>query len=79
MFGSNGLVAVPEATLVELLRVVHRGDLACPISRQGLAEVGQLGRADDLQHLLGLDKSAVVAVLVAVISERRQGAPSPGR
>ena len=72
MFGSNGLVAVPEDHLVHLLRAVHRGDLTCPISRQGLAEVGLLGRADDLGHLLGLEKPAVVAVLVAVIAERRR-------
>lgn len=72
VFGSNGLVAVPEATLVQLLRAVHRGELDCPITRPGLASVGLLGRADDFRHLLGLERAAVIAVLVAVIAERRR-------
>ena len=71
MFGSNGLVAVSEAHLTHLLRVVHRGELPCPISRQGLAGVGLLHVGDDLGHLRGLDQDAVRAVLVAVLAERR--------
>lgn len=78
MLGSRGLTAVSTAHLKHLLRAVHRGELPCPITRQGLAGVGLLHVGDDLRHLQGLGQDAVVAVLVAVIVER-PATPGPSR
>ena len=66
----HGLKGVSTQDLKQLLRAVHRGELPCPISRQGLATVGALHLGDELSHLRGLDGQAVTAVLVAVIAER---------
>lgn len=74
MIGSKGLVSVSERDLIALLRAIHRGTLPCPITPRALAEVGLLRLGDDLGHLGGLDRSATIATLVAVIAERR--APS---
>lgn len=71
MFGSPGLTPVPDKVLVELLRQIHRGAIACPVTRRGLGEIGLLHWGDDLEHLRGLDKSGTVAVIVAVLAERR--------
>lgn len=72
MFGrSRGLVAVSDQDLTTLLREIHRGTLACPITPRELAEVGLLRLGDDLEHLRSLDRDAVVATLVAVLAERR--------
>lgn len=73
MRGNGGLVAVSEADLVALLRAIHRGELSCPISRIGLAQIGLLRLGDDLDALQGLDERGAKAVLVAVIAERRRG------
>jgi hypothetical protein len=70
LYAGKALVAVRREHLVVLLRAVHRGELQCPITQRGIAEVGLLHIADDLDHVRGLDKSAVQAVLVAVIAER---------
>ena len=67
----QGLKGVGTQDLKLLLRAVHRGELECPISRQGLATVGALHLGDEITHLRGLDSQAVTAVLVAVIAERR--------
>ena len=71
MIGTNGLTAVSDDDLRTLLRHVYRGELICPITPQGLACIGRQGLNDDLDILKGLDESAVRAVLVAVIAERR--------
>ncbi len=71
MFGTNGLVAVPEHDLMTLLRHVHHGDLDCPVDLPGLARVGLQHAADDLQILRGLDAKGVHAVVVSVLAERR--------
>ena len=67
----QALREISSQDLKELLRVVHRGQLACPITREGLATVNLLRLGDDLGHLRGLDPRAVQAVLVAVLAERR--------
>lgn len=68
---SPGLVRVPTEVLVHVLRLVHRGELPCPITPVGVVTHRLQDVADDLDLLRGLDRRAVTAVLVAVISERR--------
>lgn len=72
MLGSKGLVKVRDEHLVELIRAIHRGDLRCPIDHPALATSGFLGIAEHLEHLRGLDKPAVLAVITAVLAERRR-------
>ncbi|MBX2797404.1 MAG: hypothetical protein KTR31_07050 [Myxococcales bacterium] len=72
VFGSNGLRTVRDDDLVNLLRAIHRGELTCPITRRGLGEAGLLRLGDELEHLRGLDDKATIAVIVAVLAERRQ-------
>ena len=71
MIGSQGLVRVRDEHLVALFRAIHRGELECPIDHPKLATAGFLGIADHLEHLRGLDRTAVLAVITAVIAERR--------
>lgn len=66
-----GLKGVKTKDLEQVLRLVHRGELSCPIDQTGLAVAGLLRLGDDLGHLRGLDQAGVRAVLVAVIAERR--------
>lgn len=68
--GALGLTALSADDLRAVLRAVHRDELGCPITQQGLGMVGLLRLGDDLGHLHGLDRAGVVAVLVAVIAER---------
>ena len=70
LFSGQGLKGVATNDLKLLLRAVHRDQLTCPITRQGLATVGALHLGDELAHLRGLDRKGVTAVLVAVIAER---------
>jgi hypothetical protein len=70
MIGTNGLKAVKTKDLKALLRLVHRGELQCPVDRIGLAVTGLLRMGDDLSILAGLNKQATQAVLVAVLAER---------
>ena len=69
--GAEGLNAITTDDLKLLLRLVHRGELPCPIDARGLGMAGLLRLLDDLGHLRGLERAAVVAVLVAVLAERR--------
>lgn len=69
--GADGLRAVTTPDLLLLLKLVHRGELPCPIDPIGLGVTGLLRLADDLAHLRGLDARGVTAVLVAVLAERR--------
>lgn len=71
MFGSRGLVDAKDEHLVALLRAIHRGELEPPIDSPKLATAGFLGIAERLEYLRGLNRDAVVAVLVAVLAERR--------
>ena len=72
MFGSRGLAGVPDKVLVELFRQIHRGAIACPVTRRGLGEIGLMHWGDDLDHLRGIDRPGTVAVIVAVLAERRK-------
>lgn len=76
MIGSSGLSGVRDEHLVALYRAVHRGDLPCPITHPGLATAGFLGIADHLEHLRGLDRIAVIAVITAVLADRRLRRPT---
>lgn len=69
--GSDGLTKVSTRDLEQILRLVHRGELGCPIDRIGLATTGLLRLGDDLDVLAGLEERAVRAVIVAVLAERR--------
>ncbi|MEZ4316084.1 MAG: hypothetical protein R3F61_01205 [Myxococcota bacterium] len=71
MIGSNGLKTVGTEDLKQILRLVHRGELECPITEIGLATTQLLRLLDELGALRGLDKRGVSAVLVCVIAERR--------
>ena len=71
MIGTSGLKQVSTGDLKEILRLVHRKELPCPIDRIGLATTGLLRLGDDLEILQGLDERATRAVLVAVLAERR--------
>lgn len=72
MLQALGLKAVRTRDLEQILRLVHKGELACPIDQTGLAIAGLLRLGDDLGHLRGLDERAVKAVLIAVLAERRR-------
>ena len=67
----RALTDVKTTDLQQILRLVFAGDLECPITAIGLATSGLLRLQDDLGHLRGLDRQATVAVLVAVLAERR--------
>ncbi|MEQ1505425.1 MAG: hypothetical protein ABMB14_24550 [Myxococcota bacterium] len=71
MFGTEGLTRVRDEHLVALLRAIHRDELPCPMDHVGFATAGFLGIADHLEHLRGLDKAGVIAVITAVLAERR--------
>jgi hypothetical protein len=65
------LTGVPTEELKQLLRLVHRGEIAMPITPVSLAFVGLQHRAAELmQSLRGLDDAGTRAVLVAVLAER---------
>lgn len=71
------LTGVPTDELKQLLRRVHRSEIAIPITPAGLAFVGLQHRAAELmQSLRGLDELGARAVLVAVLAERRQSSLS---
>lgn len=74
----KALTRIATDDLVALLRLVHRGELECPISPPGLGEHRLLRMQDDLGFLTGLDQAATTAVLVAVIAERRRLSRAPG-
>ncbi|MGD8862451.1 MAG: hypothetical protein PVI30_20740 [Myxococcales bacterium] len=81
MFEARGLTRVPEAELVRLLRVVHRGEIPFPISRAGLVACAFGDLEGELELLVGRDQAGARALLVAVIAERRRGGlpPVPGK
>ena len=70
MFGTQGLKAVRTEHLKHLLGAVHRAELPCPIDRPGLATVGLLHIADDLEVLRGLGAEGTKAAIICALSER---------
>lgn len=67
----RGLTDVPTSDLEKLLRVVHHGQLPCPLDVPGLTCVGLQHIADRVDVLRGLDERAVRVVITTVIAERR--------
>jgi len=68
----RGLVPVSDDALRTLLRSLYRGDLTAPLDLPGLTRVGlQYCSAELLHHLRGLEDTAVRAVVVAVLAERK--------
>lgn len=72
MRGTEGLTRVPDADLEQMLRLIHRGILACPLDMPGLTAAGLFRLGDEVEILRGLDERAVKAVLIAVLAERRR-------
>ncbi|MBZ0121462.1 MAG: hypothetical protein K8H88_30985 [Sandaracinaceae bacterium] len=68
---SLGLTHLATTDLENLLRALHRGQLTCPIGPRELTAAGLAYLQDRVEALKGLDQSAVRAVLVAVIAERK--------
>lgn len=71
LIGGVGVSEVKTSDLRSMLKYLHRGELQCPINVAELARCGLQHTAEPLlRHLHGLDKTAVLAVLVAVLGER---------
>jgi len=72
MFGAGaGLTPVSTEALKTLLKGLHKGTLAPPLTIEALTRHGlQYCAADLLAHLRTLDGHGMQAVLVAVIAER---------
>jgi hypothetical protein len=67
----TALTGVPTDDLKFLLRLVHREDIAVPITPAELARVGLQHRSEEfMQSLRGLEEPGVRAVLIAVAAER---------
>ncbi|MCA9625411.1 MAG: hypothetical protein KC731_40590 [Myxococcales bacterium] len=72
---SIGLTHLSEAQLERLLKAVHREQVSCPLDVTELHLAGLSDVADRVAALRDLDRRGVVAVLTAVLAERRrQGA-----
>jgi hypothetical protein len=67
----HGLTRVSTEDLTRLLRIVHRGTVAFPISRGSLVLCAFGHLEGELNLLVGLDQAGARAMLVAVIAERR--------
>jgi hypothetical protein len=66
-----GLTRVRTEDLKRALAALHRGELAAPITIQGLTRFGlQHCSQELLETLRSLDETATRAVLVAVLAER---------
>lgn len=69
--GGGGLAHVSTERLERMLRRVHDGSLECPVTHPTLLRAGLPDLVDEVAHLGGLDARAVMAVLVAVLAERK--------
>ncbi len=68
-----GLTGVPTPMLEQLLRLVHRGEVACPLTPLALAFAGAQSYSERiLDATRGLDAASVRAVLVCVLAERKR-------
>lgn len=66
------LTTVADGHLELLLRLVHRGEVRCPLNVVELARIGLQDQSEVVLGMLrGLDAAAVRAVLVSVLAERR--------
>lgn len=73
---SLGLTQVPTQRLKYLLTLVHRGQIAIPLSGAGLMLAGLEDISDAVTSLKTLDAQALQVVLVAVLAERGVGGKS---
>ena len=71
----RGLAVVPADDLVKLLRLIHQGHVAFPLTRVELLVRGMNRLAEHADVLVGLDEAGVRAVIVAVLAERRHRQP----
>ncbi|MCB9665146.1 MAG: hypothetical protein H6732_13625 [Alphaproteobacteria bacterium] len=69
--GATGLTGVSDKDLRALLRAVHRGDIACPLTLPELARNGLQHAAEELEALRGLDAAAVRACTIVALAERQ--------
>jgi hypothetical protein len=69
-----GLHRVPEAELVRLLRALARDEVASPTTRAGLLLARFTADEANLDPVIGQPKNAAIAMLSAVVRERRQRA-----
>ncbi|PIE18509.1 MAG: hypothetical protein CSA66_04685 [Proteobacteria bacterium] len=68
---NEGLSKVPDDRLKALLRGLHRGSLAAPLTAVELARHGLQDYAEPLLGVLrGVEARGVKAVVVAVLAER---------
>jgi hypothetical protein len=72
MTKSPGLHRVPEADLVRLLKAVSREQMPLPITRAGLLLAQFASIEAHLDSLVGQSKQAAIALLAAIVRERRQ-------
>ena len=68
----KGLTGLTTEELVEVVRLIHRETLPCPIQASQLMAMGLNKVVHEGALLVGLDRSAALAVLTAVIAERRR-------
>ena len=69
----QGLSAIKTPDLKRLLSFLYKEELQCPLTPQRIACVGFQYKQEELMGALrGLDATAVQAVLVCVLAERRQ-------
>ncbi len=68
---SLGLRSVSTEELRTLLKMVHTGQIACPVTPAQLAPLKFQHHTEAMMGILrGLDRSGCHAVLVAVLAER---------
>ena len=68
----TGLTDLSTEELEKLLRLIHHGELSCPIARSTLMAMGLNRISESCSILLGLETRAVRAVLVSVLAERKK-------
>jgi hypothetical protein len=71
MSDTLGLTGLATRDLKTLLRMLHRGELSCPLTIVELTRIGLQEPAEFLlRQLRGLDATGVRAVLTCVLAER---------
>lgn len=71
MIGTDlALTSVSSKDLKNLLRLVHSGELECPLTYQNLAMAGASYVFDHIDYIKGHDARTVKAILIAVLAER---------
>jgi hypothetical protein len=67
-----GLTALLDSDLERLMKMLHRGTLPIPLTRQALLLRGLNRIAENGDVLFGLEASGVRATIVATVAERRK-------